>query len=345
MKTFFTAIFILAFASIYGQDFTKMYASVQESVVPIFTESDKTVAVGTQVKKASSQGLGTGSIVSSTGLVLTASHVVSNAKTILVQIGERNYKAKIIRNSQEADVALLQIEAPPSNLKPLKLGDSDLTKIGEQIFVIGYPHGLGKTFTMGHIGGKHAKKRNFSKFNEIELLQTDASINSGNSGGPMFNMKGEVIGIVSSILTNSGGFEGVGFAATINIARDHLISDGNLWTGIEGILISGDFALAMNIPALGGIFVQTVVEGSPGYLMGLNGGIVPVNILGEEIMIGGDVILKIDGISCDSEEKLDQIRDQISKKNNGEKVELIVFRGGTKRTINWTIKRDPIPVK
>jgi serine protease Do len=336
-------IFILVIGfvlNLNAQDFTESYSKVQESVVPIFTESDQTFEAGGKVQRTSSEGLGTGSIISKSGLILTASHVINDAKKIMVQIGDKAYSAKIVRNSVNADVALIQLDLPPSDLKPLKLGNSDKTKIGEQVFVIGYPHGLGKTFTVGHIGGRHEQQRYFSKINEIEMFQTDASINSGNSGGPMFNMDGEIIGIVSSILTKSGGFEGVGFAATINVAKNQLINDGNLWVGLDAILITEELAAAFNIPAKGGLFVQSVVDKSPAYYMGLQGGYLPIKVLGHEIILGGDVILNIDGIDCTSEQEIEKARDIIKSKKNGDIVKLLIFREGMKKEVNWTIKRE-----
>ena len=329
-------------SALMAQDFTSVYAKVEKSVVPIFTLSESTGEVGGKIQKTASQGLGSGAVISKSGLILTASHVVNDAKNILVEIDEEHYTAKIIRNSVNADVALIKLDLPPDNLEPLKLGDSDDVRIGEQIFVVGFPHGLGKTFTEGYIGGRHVQKKQFSDLNDIEMFQTDASINSGNSGGPIFNMKGEIIGVVSSILTKSGGFEGVGFAATINIAKDHLIKNGNLWIGMNAILISDAFAAVLNIPAKGGILVQNVVEKSPAYFIGLRGGYLPVQVMNSKVILGGDVILQIEGLPCSSDQEVEIIQSLLKQKKSGEKIKLLILREGEKKELVWTIKRESL---
>ena len=148
---------------------------------------------------------------------------------------------------------------PPARLPFLKLGDSDLVKIGEEIVIIGYPFGLGKSLSVGHIGGFHK----VDEIVDVELFQTDGSINVGNSGGPVFNTAGEVVGIVSSIYSKSGGFDGVGFIATINMVKKHLIERQNPWLGLDAMLVNGALSRALNIPASGGILVENVADFSP----------------------------------------------------------------------------------
>ncbi|MEM8895810.1 MAG: trypsin-like serine protease, partial [Bacteroidota bacterium] len=132
-------------------------------------------------------------------------------------------------------------------------------------------------------------------FARSEYFQTDAAINTGNSGGPMFNMEGEVIGIVSHILSQSGGFEGLGFAATSNIASDLLLEEQVMWTGIEGYLLAGELAALFNLPQSAGFMVQKVVFDSPLGLLGIQGGQYEANIEGEELLLGGDIILGVNG--------------------------------------------------
>jgi len=129
---------------------------------------------------------------------------------------------------------------------------------------VGAPYGLSPTLSAGHISGRYRPGNKVVGASAIEFLRTDAAINSGNSGGPVFNLSGEVVGIVSQILTKSGGSEGIGFAATSKIARQLLLDQKMFWSGVEGMLIEGDLARALNLPQAAGFLIQRVAKGSPG---------------------------------------------------------------------------------
>jgi len=130
----------------------------------------------------------------------------------------------------------------------------------------------------------------------VEILQTDTAINQGNSGGPMFNMRGEAIGIVSHILSSTGGFEGVGFVVTSNLARRVLLDDPSPWSGLDGVLIEGPMARALNLPQQAGILVENVAAGSPASAIGLQAGNLKAQIGSQTFNLGGDVILAINGV-------------------------------------------------
>ena len=167
-------------------------------------------------------------------------------------------------------------------------------------------------------------------FTFAEFFQTDAAINQGNSGGPMFNMDGEVIGLVSHILTESGGFDGIGFAATSNITRQLLIDSDRRWTGINGVLVDEELARLLNVPQPGGILIQSVVALSPAFMADLKGGNVPLNLKGQTITIGGDIILEVNNISIISEDSIiELIRSIFFMKDNERKVfHLKILRAG-----------------
>ena len=135
--------------------------------------------------------------------------------------------AKVISAYGNADVALIELIWPRKNAVTLKLADSDQVKIGEQVFVVGAPYGLGHSLSSGYVSGIIKSKKDKNPFTNSEYIQTDAAINTGNSGGPMFNMNGEVIGVVSNILTESGGFQGIGFASSSNITKELLFEKKN----------------------------------------------------------------------------------------------------------------------
>ena len=175
------------------------------------------------------------------------------------------------------------------------LGNSDTVAIGEKIIVIGAPFGLEHSLSVGYISQKSQKKNQTSGFVMNEYFQTDASINQGNSGGPMFNLKGDIIGISSYIITKSGGFEGLGFAVTSNLAKQLVVDGNRKWTGIQGYLLDERTAVMLNVPGGSGILIESVVQYSPADLAGLKGGFQNIMINNEDIIVGGDIILSING--------------------------------------------------
>ena len=162
----------------------------------------------------------------------------------------------------------------------------------------------------------------------MEFIQTDAAINQGNSGGPMFNANGELIGIVSSILTQSGGFEGIGFAASINPTKKILLEGSPILTGFEGLFLNKEFAKIFNVPSGGGVLVQRVVSNSIADKAGLKGGLFEASILGTKIWLGGDIVLRIQEIACDSPHDLESITSELSNLTKGESIKMEVLRAG-----------------
>jgi len=200
--------------------------------------------------------------------------------------------------------------------------------VGDQIFVVGAPYGLSYTLTVGHISGRVASPTLTNNLADVEYFQTDASINQGNSGGPMFNMDGEVVGIVSSILTKSGGFEGLGFAATSNVTRSVLLEGQSFWSGADAYLLTGPMARLLNVPQEAGFLIQGVAEDSPAHRLGLQPSFLPIEVVGEKFMIGGDIVLKIAGIEVGPEGRLAQIQQRLSQLQPGDRLNVDVLRGG-----------------
>ena len=168
----------------------------------------------------------------------------------------------------------------------------------------------------------------FGGFEQVELLQTDAAINQGNSGGPMFNMRGEAIGIVSHILSSSGGFQGVGFVVTSNLARKMLLDDPSPWTGLDGVLIEGPMARALNLPQRAGILVESVAAGSPASAIGLHAGSLKAQIGGQSFNLGGDVILVINGIIIGTPQFSERIDERNRSLTGDDQFVLRVLREG-----------------
>ena len=259
---------------------------------------------------------------------MTAAHVVESAHRIIVKTHDNQViEAEVISSVPTADVALLKLKNIPSIISVAKFGDSDNINIGAQIFIIGAPYGLEHSFSTGHISRKQ-KKGIILGGVEMEFIQTDAAINKGNSGGPMFNMNGELIGIVSSILSQSGGFEGIGFAASINPTKKILLEGSPLWTGFEGVFINKELAGIFNVSSGGGVLVQRVLSNSVADKTGLKGGLFKASILGNELWLGGDIILSIQKQACDSPHNLDSIKSELASLKKGESISIEVLRAG-----------------
>jgi len=171
----------------------------------------------------------------------------------------------------------------------------------------------------------------------VELLQTDAAINQGNSGGPMFNMRGEVIGIVSHILSTSGGFQGVGFVITSNLAMRVLLDEPTAWTGLDGVLVEGPLARALNLPQSAGILVEAVAAGSPAAALGVQAGTLRSNIAGQVLTLGGDIILSIHGIRIGDYDFHKRIRERGQALGESDKVEVTVLRDGEVVELSQTV--------
>src|SRR5207245_11029881 len=189
------------------------------SVVVILTREKETAPIS-DAQPATILNLGSGVLVSADGKVLTAAHVVQTADAIVVTfLNGETLKARVVSSEPAADVALLQLERAPGAPLAARLGDSDAVEVGDPIFVVGAPLGISHTRTAGHVSARRGPNALSDGMSLAEFFQTDAAINEGDSGGPVFNMAGEVIGIVSNIVTRSGGSEGIGFAVTSNVAR------------------------------------------------------------------------------------------------------------------------------
>jgi len=319
------------------EDMTVLYEKVQKAVVTIYSTSQEVSNQGPKKGTVTIQGLGSGFMISDRKII-TAAHVVQVAEDIIVQFHDKEkISASVISLYKNADVALLELAYPKKNATIVTLGDSDAMKIGARVFVIGAPFGLQHSFSSGYLSNRISDSGKVSNaFTRLEFFQTDAAINTGNSGGPMFNMKGEVIGIVSYILSQSGGFEGLGFAASSNVAKELLLDRNPFYLGVDGIAISGEVAAIFNLPQSSGFLIQKVLFLSPAGLMGLKGGSYSGNIEGQDIILGGDVILAIDDVDF-TIENLDKISDKFNELKKGDNISIKIFRRGKVMTLKGTM--------
>ena len=342
MKTRSASIVIVSLLSFLGASITTnaqqlrdAFRKVSQSVVIVRT---KRIEVNASAEDPMSivEGLGSGVLVSSDGKVLTAAHVVETAAVASVEFPDGQLiPARVIGSDVQSDVALLQLSQLPKGISPAILGDSDKVEVGDQIFVIGAPFGIGQTLTAGHLSGRHRLNKNEN--GAVEFLQTDAAINGGNSGGPMFDMDGRVIGIVSTMMSHSGGSEGLAFATAANTAKRFLLDRRPFWPGIEGLVVTGRLARALNLPQPAGLLVQRIGDGSMGSRLGVNPGTLHATIQGSDILLGGDVILNVNGIditapqatdSRAANENYEKIYDSIAGLKTGDTLVVTVFRGG-----------------
>ena len=319
----------------FGQNLANLYEKVKSSVVTVYVAELVNSGYGDPQTYTSNSGMGSGVLVRE-DLVLTAAHVVGNAEKIIVEfLDGESIEGKTIRISRIADVALIQLDKAPLKPNIAKIGESDLVKIGDEIFVVGAPMGLTHSLSSGIISGRHAEQRITSEGNSLEFFQTDAAINTGNSGGPMFNLKGEVIGIVSSILTRSGGFEGIGFAATSEIAKSLLLARSSNYFGTDAILLPRELAKIFNVPQESGLLVQHVVKNSPADLAGIKGGFLKIQVREEELMIGGDIILAFDDIRLTDDKSFELLMDYLDTLQSTVRHKLTVLREGEIIELYW----------
>jgi S1-C subfamily serine protease len=244
----------------------------------------------------------------------------------------------VVASEPEADVSLLQLARVPPGAVVARLGDSDRIEVGEEVFVVGAPYGIGHTLTVGHLSARHKPKTVYAGLPLAEFLQTDAAINQGNSGGPLFAMTGEVIGIVSHIISKSGGYEGLGFVVSSNMARQLLLERRSFWSGITTMALFGDLARALNVPQPVGVLIQRIARGSPAEHLGLRASTIAATIGGKSLLVGGDVILAVDGIVIESEDSYLQIQQRLSQRRPGDEITVLVLRDG-----EVMLLRDRVP--
>jgi len=279
---------------------------------------------------------GSGVLISSDGKVMTAAHVVHSMDEISVEfLGGETVSAKVISSEPAADLSLLQLERVPSAARVASMANSDAMRVGDPVYIVGAPYGLSYSLSAGLISARWAPNTVYKTMPLAEFFQTDATINTGNSGGPMFNAAGEVIGIVSHNISKSGGSEGLGFVVTMNTARQLLLEKRSFYGGLEGQFLSDDLADLLNVPSgMTGYLVKSVAKGSPGDQAGLRGGTRVVTIDGQQVVLGGDIILSIAGIPASSAANMTKLRDRMAGLPTGTTFTLIVLRAG--RTVELT---------
>ncbi|MEZ5126776.1 MAG: trypsin-like peptidase domain-containing protein [Thermoleophilia bacterium] len=302
----------------------------------------------------SGEALGSGFIVSTDGVILTNAHVVSDngvdATTVRVAFRENNdqsskqIKATLVGIDQTSDLAVLRVDPGSRTLTALPLGDSSLTVIGEWVVAIGNPLGYSFSLSAGIVSGVG---RNLRAPNGAVIpngIQTDAAINQGNSGGPLINAAGEVIGVNEQIASTSGSFSGLGFAIPVNIAKvvlDQILETGSAkhaYLGIQGQTIDPAIAQILDLPVSEGVLVEQVQSGTAAAVAGIKGGTRTEVIQGATFIVGGDIITAIDG---DPVTSMEGLAATIAGKQPGDSITLTIVRDGDKQEVPVTLQERP----
>ena len=318
--------------------FVQVHKNTKDSIVNIRTK--KTVVVNTYnpleellfgrsggEEKRESGALGSGFVVSEYGYIVTNNHVVSNADEIFVKFSDgREYKTKLIGTSPEVDIAVLKIESN-EKFKPLEFSDSDKVEIGQWSIAFGNPMGLNDCMTVGVVS---ASGRSSLGIEEIEnFIQTDAAINQGNSGGPLIDINGKVIGVNTAILSTSGGSVGLGFAIPSNlvsVVKDSIISTGKFEKPYIGVYLNNldsEKIKALNIKSTNGVLIAKVIENGPAAKAGMQANDVVVAVNGKSVNSAGAFI------------------GELAAKKIGETVELSIIRNS--QTLKIRVPLEEVP--
>ena len=296
-----------------------IYKQTGDSVVEI-TVTSAGQAGPTGGTGGTQQATGSGFVYDTQGHVVTNQHVVDGAQSVSVKFANgRTYSATVVGTDPSTDLAVIDVDAPAAALKPLELGDSSAVEVGDGVIAIGSPFGLDQTVTTGIVSALHRQITSPNNFSIDNAIQTDAAINHGNSGGPLLDMHGDVIGVNSQIESDSGGNDGVGFAVpsnTISRIAGALIDNGSVEHAYLGVAIDDSAAAA-------GARLAEVRSGTPAARAGLT---------------SGDVITKVGDTSIGS---ADELRRLVDSKHPGDQVEVTVKRNGTTKTVTVTLGTRP----
>lgn len=314
----------------------QLFRQSQDSVVQIASMH------GTEPTESGNR-LGSGFVYDTNRHIVTNHHVVSGNSMLDVTFSDGTiYRARLIGSDPFTDIAVLYVsKVPAQKLIPLSLGNSTDISVGEQVAAIGNPFGLSGSLSEGVISGLGrllpSNANATSRYSIPDVIQTDAPINPGNSGGPLLNMKGQVIGMTSAIYSNTGEFSGVGLAISSDTMKKViplLITNGSYahpWVGVSGTNMTPELASALGLKEPRGFLVIDVIPGSPADRAGLRGGDQVVNINGQQIPFGGDVILRIGDTPV---RKIDDVLTYLERyKMVGESAKLTVLRGGQERNL------------
>jgi len=298
-----------------------------------------------------SLGSGSGFVIDTKGNIVTNNHVVRGAADIEVAFTTGlKTRGKILGTDATADIAVIKVDVPPEQLTVVALGESDKVQVGQRVVAIGNPFGLRSSMSLGIISGLGRTLSGDSQttagvnFSAPDIIQTDAAVNPGNSGGPLLNLKGEVIGVNKAIVSQTGENSGVGFAVSSNTVKKivpSLISEGKYVYPYLGVTSTEDLSLRevelLNLPRTTGVYITSVVPGGPADKAGLRAG--TRNTSAQGVLSGGDLVIAIDGIEVKTFSDL--MSYLVNKTNVGQTVKLTLLRDGKQMDVNVTLTARP----
>jgi S1-C subfamily serine protease len=301
-----------------------------------------------ELPQTEQRALGSGFVIDKTGYIVTNYHVIRGAESVEVGFSNNdNMKAKIVGGDPSTDTALLKVNANARALTPLGLGDSGSIQVGDDVLAIGNPFGLARSATRGIVSAVQRPLQAPNGMTIDHVIQTDAQINHGNSGGPLLNARGEVIGVNSAIETGDTGSQGnvgIGFAIPVNTVRDvvaQLKDKGRVehpYLGIYARPVQSSIAELFRLPVKRGLLVERVVPGTGAADAGLRGGTTRVVVAGESYNLGGDIVVKVEGSAVNSTERL---RELVAEKKPGDTISVEILRGEDRRTLHIKLGRQP----
>jgi putative serine protease PepD len=289
------------------------------------------------------QALGSGFVIDSEGHIVTNDHVVDGASSISVEFADGStYDAELVGTDASTDIGVIKVDAPSSELTPLQLGDSSAVQVGDEVVAIGSPLGLNETVTSGIVSALNRTITSPNNFSINDAIQTDAAINHGNSGGPLLDLQGQVIGINSQIESDSGGNDGIGFAVpsnTVESVVSQLLVTGKVehaYLGVGIATITDALSSQLGLPA--GVEVTQVTSGGPAADAGFKAADATTEVGGQEFPTGGDVITAVHGKAVATSEELQSV---IGAMKPGESASITYSREGSEHTVQVTLGTRP----
>jgi len=292
------------------------------------------------------QGAGSGSVLDRDGHILTNNHVVEQSEYLEVTLADGSrWEATVVGADPDSDLAVIKVNAPPDRLTPVLLGDSSGLRVGQKVLAIGNPFGLARTLTVGTISSLGRSLRSPTGGYIEEIIQTDAAINPGNSGGPLLDSSGLLIGVNSVIFSPTGGNIGIGFAVPVNTVKrvvPQLLAKGYVaraWLGVEVQTLFPELAQTLGLAVDRGAMIAQIVRGSPAEQAGLRGGTARVRIGNYLAIIGGDIVVSLDGQPVES---ADDLIAKLGRLEPGTEVVLKVIREGRTLSVTVLLAEEPI---
>jgi putative serine protease PepD len=320
----------------------QIYRQAYKGVVEITVSTPQQTPTG----KQEAQAQGSGFVIDSDGHIVTNDHVVENADSVSVRFWNGNtYNASVVGTDPSTDLAVIKVDAPSSVLHPVSLGNSSSVQVGDPVVAIGSPFGLEETVTSGIVSALHRQIEALNQFTINDTIQTDAAINHGNSGGPLFNAAGQVIGVNSQIAGQTGANVGIGFAIpsdTVSSIADTLISSGKVEHAYLGVSVQEIPAtVAHDLNLTEGVEITDVNSGTPAQQAGLKGATGKKMVQGTQYATGGDVITAIDGQKVKTSEG---VQLAIDAHHPGDTIEITYWRKGETKTVSVKLATRPTQI-